>query len=137
MLRFKLFDFWYKHAIMILWNDSILLTYSILKNEISWKSWLNPRFSRNSKSKLILKWLPLDRGYFKFYFHKGKSILIISCRTYLLTCNFVILFQLIFVLPYILFLLNTSHFGIIDWQSLEKEAAWKLWLDPRFPCHPK
>ena len=60
-----------------------------------WKFWLNPRFSQNSKSKWTLKWLPLDRGYFKFYFHKGESILIISCHTYLLTRKFVILFQVI------------------------------------------
>ena len=46
-----------------------------------WKFWLDPRFFRNPKLKWILKWLPLDRGYFKFYFFiKGESILIISCH---------------------------------------------------------
>ena len=75
---------------------------------ISWKFWLDSRFFRNSKSKWALKWLPFDRDYFKFYFHKGESILIISCHTYLLTRNFVILFQVIFVLPCILFLFKIS-----------------------------
>ena len=41
---------------------------------VSWKFWLDPRFPRDPKLKWILKWLPLDRGYFKFYFYKrGKS----------------------------------------------------------------
>ena len=82
------------------------------KNEISWKSWLNPRFPRNSKSKWILKWLPLDRGYFKFYFCKGKSMLIISCHKYLLTRNFVVLFQIIFALPCI-FLFKVSRVSVL------------------------
>ena len=95
MLRFKLLNFLWvcdRNKLVLLCDDSILLTYDIIKNEISWKSWLNPRFLRNFKSKWALKWLPLDRGYFKFYFHKGKSILIILCRTYLWTLEFVILF---------------------------------------------
>ena len=57
----------------MLCNDSVLLIYDILKNKIPWKSWLDPRFFRNSKSKWTLKWLPLNMGYFKFYFRKGKS----------------------------------------------------------------
>ena len=57
---------------------------------VSWKSWLDPRFLRNSKPKWTLKWLPLDEGYFKFYFHKDESILIISCHTYLWTFKFFI-----------------------------------------------
>ena len=68
---------------MIIWLDFINIRYP--KNEIPWKSWLDPWFPQNSKSKWTLKWLPLDRGYFKFYFHNGKSILIILCRTYLWT----------------------------------------------------
>ena len=54
-------------------------------------------------SKWNLKWLPPDKGYFKFCFHKSESILIISCHTYLGTHKFIILFQVIFVLPCILF----------------------------------
>ena len=77
----------------MLQDDSFLLTYDILKNEIPWKSWLDPWFSRNSKSKWTLKWLSLDRSYFKFCFCRGKSIRIISCRTYLWTFEFVILFK--------------------------------------------
>ena len=90
---------------MIVWFKVIILQIS--RKRAPWKSWLNPRFPRNSKSKWALKWLPLDRGYFKFYFHKDESILIISCHTYLLTRNFV--FQIIFVLPCILFLFKMSR----------------------------
>ena len=49
-------------------------------------------FPEIPKPKWTLKWLPLDRGYFKFYFYKGESLLIISSHTYLLTRNFVVLF---------------------------------------------
>ena len=28
-------------------------------------------------------------------------------------------------------------FDIINQQSFEEEVTWKLWLDPRFPHHPK
>ena len=59
------------------------------KKEIPWKFWFDLRFSRNFKLKWILKWLPLDRGYFKFYSYKGESLLIIPCHTSLLTRNFV------------------------------------------------
>ena len=74
------------------WNDYMVRDYyfTISRKEVPWKSWLDPRFSQNFKSKWTLKWLSLDRGYFKFYFHKGESLLIISCHTYLSTCNFVI-----------------------------------------------
>ena len=82
-----------------------LLTYDIQKNEVPWKSWLDPRFSRNSMLKWILKWLPLDRGYFKFYFRKGRSILIISCHTYFRTCESVVLFQVVLCI--------TMHFTLV------------------------
>ena len=72
-----------------------LLTYDTQKNEVPWKSWLDPRFSRNSMLKWILKWLPIDRGYFKFYLRKGKSILIMSCHTYFRTRESVVLFQVV------------------------------------------
>ena len=72
------------YNIKLEWSyDLILLIYDIPKNEVSWKSWPDPWFPRNSKSKWTLKWLPLNRGYFKFYFCKGKSILIILGRTYI------------------------------------------------------
>ena len=74
-----------------------------------WKYWLDPQFPRDSKSKWILKWLPLDRSYFKFYFHMSESILIITCHTYFLTRKFIILFQVIIALPCILFLLKMSR----------------------------
>ena len=80
-----------------------------INNEIGIIVWLgfiilqSTRFLQNSKSKWTLKWLPLDRGYFKFYFHKGDSMLIISRHMYPLAREFVILFQVIFVLPCILF----------------------------------
>ena len=68
------------------WSGIIILQFS--EKGALWKFWLDPRFFRNSKSKWTLKWLPLDRGYFKFYFQKGESILIISCHAYLLTRKF-------------------------------------------------
>ena len=83
------------HVIVILWNDLIFINIRYPKNEVPWKSWLDPRFSWNSMLKWILKWLPLDRGYFKFYFRKGKSKLIISCHTYFRTCESVVLFQVV------------------------------------------
>ena len=78
--------------------------FTISREGAPWKFWLDPRFPWNSKSKWTLKWLPLDRGYFKFYFHKGESILIILCHTYLLTCKFIILFQVICI---------TMHFVLV------------------------
>ena len=83
--------------------------FTISRKGAPWKFWLDPRFLWNSKLKWTLKWLPLDRGYFKFYFHKSESILIITCHTYLLTRKFIILFQVITALPCILFLLKMSR----------------------------
>ena len=127
MLKFKLFNFFLRvcdhNKSAMLCNGPVLLIYNILKIEIPWKSWSDPWFPRNSKSKWTLKWLPLDRGHFKFYFWKGKSILIILGRTYIWTFNFVILFQVVSILSCILSLLNASHFDIIDRQSLENEVA--------------
>ena len=85
---------------------SRLLFYYLSKKGVPWKFWLDPRFFRDLKLKWILKWLPFDRGYFKIYFYKEKSLLIISCHTYLLTRKFIILFQVIFVLSCILFSLK-------------------------------
>ena len=75
---------------IIIWLRVIILQSP--EKGAPWKFWLDPRFLQNSKSKWTLKWLPLDRGYFKFYFHKGESILIISCHTHFLTrkfCHFI------------------------------------------------
>ena len=96
--------------------------FTIFRKWAQWKSWLDPRFSRNSKSKWTLKWLPLDKGYFKFYFRKGESILIISCHTYLLIRNFVILFQAIFVLPFIFFLFKMSRDLVLLIDHLSKRG---------------
>ena len=90
------FMFWvcviciYNEIEIIVWLRVIILQSP--EKGASWKFWLDPWFPRNSKSKWTLKWLPLNRGYFKFYFHKGESILIISCHTHLLTrkfCHFI------------------------------------------------
>ena len=92
--------------------EIIILRYP--KNEVPWKSWLDPRFPRNSILKWILKWLPLDRGYFKLCFRKGKSILIISCHTSLLTRNFVSFFvssHICIVMHLILF--KTSRVSVL------------------------
>ena len=73
----------------IIWLEIIILRSP--EKRVPWKFWLDPRFPWNPKLKWILKWLPLDKGYFKFYFFtKGESLLIISCHIYLLTRNFVI-----------------------------------------------
>ena len=64
--------------------------FTISRKGVPWKFWLNPRFPRDSKPKWTLEWLPLDRGYFKFYFHKDENLLIISCHADLSTRNFVI-----------------------------------------------
>ena len=64
---------WYVLIIrMIIWLRFIILQSP--EKGISWKFWLDPRFPRNPKLKQILKWLPLDRGYFKVYFFykRGK-----------------------------------------------------------------
>ena len=67
-----------------MWNNRVtqVIILQSPKKGTPWKFWLDPRFLRNSKSKWTLKWLPLDRGYFKFYFHKGESTLIILCHMY-------------------------------------------------------
>ena len=90
-----MFDFWCMHVILILWNDSIFINIRYPKNEVPWKSWLDPRFSWNSMLKWILKWLPLDRGHFKLYFHKGKSMLVISRPTFFRTLEYVVLSQVV------------------------------------------
>ena len=33
--------------------------------------------------------------------------------------------------------LNCIGLEIINLRSLEKEVSWEVWLDPRFPRHPK
>ena len=74
---------------LVIWFEFIILRSP--EKGVPWKFWLDPRFLRDPKLKWILKQLPLDRGYFKFYFlQKGESSLIISCHTSLLTCNFII-----------------------------------------------
>ena len=104
---------------------------------VPWKFWLDPRFPRNSKLKWTLKWLPLDRGYFKFYFYKRESLLIISCHIFLSIRNLGILVQVMFALPCILFSLNCPIVCYYWSMILQKEVMWKLRRDPRFPCHPK
>ena len=51
---------------MIIWFEIIILR-SVEKG-VLWKFWFDLRFPQNPKLKWILKWLPLDRGYFKVYF---------------------------------------------------------------------
>ena len=104
----------YKHVIVsnndfYVWFGVIILRS--LEKGVSWKFWLDPRFPRNPKLKWSLKWLPLDRGYFKFYFlQKGESLLIIPSHTYLSSRKFVSLFQIITALPCILFVINCPVF---------------------------
>ena len=93
------------------------------KKGILWKFWLDPQFFQNSKPKWTLMWLPLDRGYFKFYFHKGESILIISYHTYLLTRKFVILFQVIFAMHFVLIKMSRNSVLLIN--NLSKKGDVK------------
>ena len=99
-----------------------LLTYDIQKNEVLWKSWLDLRFSRNSMLKWILKWLPLDRGYFEFYFRNGKSILIISCHTYFRTRESVILFQVVLCITMHFILVNCLGFRYY-WSTIPRKRG--------------
>ena len=91
---------------IIVWLGVIIL--QSLEKGTPWKFLLDSRFLRNSKLKWTLKWLPLDRSYFKFYFHKGESILIISCHTYSPIRHFVILFRVICIAMYF-FLVKMSR----------------------------
>ena len=91
---------------------------------VPWKFWLDPQFPRDPKIKWILKWPPLDRSYFKVYFFtKGESLLIIPCHTYLSTRNLFVLFQVMFALPYILFLLNCPVIHHYWLMILQKKAT--------------
>ena len=67
-----------------MWNNHVtrVIILQSFKKGTLWKFWFDPRFSRNSKFKWTLKWLPFDRGYFKIYFYKSESILIISYHMY-------------------------------------------------------
>ena len=58
-----------------IWDDYMARFYyvAISRKEVPQKFWLDPRFSRNPKLKWILKWLPLDRDYFKVYFFKREK----------------------------------------------------------------
>ena len=93
-----------------------VITLRSLEKGTLWKFWLDPRFPRNSKPKWTLKWLPLDRDYFKFYFYKGESSLVILCHTYLLTRKFVTLFQVIFciVMHFVLVKMSRNSMLLIN-----------------------
>ena len=58
------------------WNSRMVWDYyfTISRKRGQWKFWLDFRFPRDSKLKWILKWLPLDRGYFKFYFLQKTKV---------------------------------------------------------------
>ena len=96
------------------WLEIIILRSP--EKGVPWKFWLDPRFSRDPKIKWILKWPPLDRGYFKVYFFtKGESLLIISCHTYLSTHKFVIfLSHICIVMHFILIKLSRNSLLLID-----------------------
>ena len=97
--------------------------FTISLKGVPWKFWLDPRFPRNRKLKWIVKWLPLDRGYFKVYLLKKGKFLIIPCHTSLLTRNFVV------------FILNrvciTMHFILVKylvfryyWSKIPRKKRW-------------
>ena len=73
-------------------NDSILLTYDIQKMKFRGNLGSILDFFE-MQIKVNFKMTASQYGlFFKFYFHKGKSILIIPGRTCLWTLEFVILF---------------------------------------------
>ena len=112
--------------------------FTISRKGIPWKFWLDPRFPRDPKLKWSLKRLPLDRGYFKFYFFiKGENLLIIPCHTYFPNRKFVILFQVMVVLWCILLSLKCLVIRYYKLTILRKEVTWKPWRDPRLSRHPK
>ena len=53
------------------------------------------------------------RSQIKVYFFLEKSFLIIPCKTYLSTRNLVVLFQVMFALPCILFLFKLSRNSLL------------------------
>ena len=57
-----------------MWNNRAIQVIILQSsgNGVLWKFWLDSRLPRNSKPKWISKWLPLDRGYFEFYFRKRR-----------------------------------------------------------------
>ena len=55
-------------------NGLRLLFYDFPKKGVPENFWLDARFPRDPKLKWILKWLPLDRGYFKFYFLEKEKV---------------------------------------------------------------
>ena len=75
---------------IIVWLG-VIISQSLEKGTL-WKFWLDPRFPRNSKSKWALKWLSLNRGYFKSHFWKGENLLKIPGHTYFSTCKYIVLF---------------------------------------------
>ena len=67
------FMFWV--CMLWIWNSQWLgiIILRSPEKEAPWKFWLDPGFPQNPKLKWILKWLPLDRGYFKFHFYKKEK----------------------------------------------------------------
>ena len=77
VLQFKLFDFYismWLFQITILMRDSGLLFYDLSKKGFrgNFDSILD--FLEIPKLKWILKWLPFDRGRFKFYFLQKEKV---------------------------------------------------------------
>ena len=137
-IRVLNFMLWLYVLCFNIYDDHVARFYyfTISRKEVPRKFWLDPLFPRNPKLKWILKWLPLDRGYFKVHFSKGESFLIIPCHIYLLTCNLSFLFQVMFALPCILFVLNypviRCYWSII----LRKEVTWNFGVILGFPVIP-
>ena len=64
----------FEYVMLWNWNSQWLgiITFRSSEKGVPWKFWLDLRFPRDPKLKWILKWLPLDRGYFEFYFRKRR-----------------------------------------------------------------
>ena len=75
LLSMHVVNFMFWICMLWIWNNQwlrIIILRSLEKGAL-WKFWLDPRFPRNPKLEWILKWLPLDKGYFKVYFYKSRK----------------------------------------------------------------
>ena len=73
-----LVNFMSRVCMLWIWNSQWLgiIILQSLEKGVPWKFWLDPQFPRDPKLKRILKWLSLDRGYFKFcffFFYKRRK----------------------------------------------------------------
>ena len=73
--KFYCFEYvWYVNNKCEIVMGLVLLFYNLSRKGVPWKFWLDSRFPWDPKLKWILKWLSLDRDYFKFYFLQKEKV---------------------------------------------------------------